>query len=421
MVEFAESEPISRKWASDIAAEDIWVLGRSGIRVGRCITWQDEILPNFADCKYLIVDMTTLGQGRVQKIPQYMRMELPRRILKRFRHGLRIVCILPEIQDNVHELRRMLFWCPKKFSIELTDPATTRKYFRFVLEDYVKNLKEWTMVLKPDRSMNALGIVRTNNDDLIAGEFEIEDHESVRSGRLVILPHLDDAASSINVLLKSFVKSSGSRPIPDWAKNLKPPGLDRIISQIKSEKEAFKKRHGELLEERDALQRWNLLLFSSGEELEGIVGDALAELGLENVRPGSGNVEDLVFDLEMGRYGAAVVEVKGKEHNMKRVDLRQAMEWAIRGDPKPAKPVVVSNTFRLDEYPESRGKRMDFAEFEEACKRIGICIIPTIVLYDLVCQKIGGAVINTELLRDLIASSSGAIRGWESVASFVDQ
>lgn len=417
MIDSVSGFPILKapSWTDGIDSKNTWVLGRSGVTAGRCIAWNEEHLHNFADCKCLIVDLTTLDPDTLDKLPPHIRTDLPPRIRERFDHGLVIICILPPIRDNPDQLNDMLFWSPEKFSVELTEPARTRTSQDFRLEEYIKKLGCWTMILKPDDGARIFGSVLTSNDDMIATELTPTYYGIDSSGRLVILPPLDDPDESIRVVLNILYEDEVTPDsIPDWVKDVEFPELDQIRNQIKTVKLEYEKTQQELKNKKGSFEKWNGLLFLNGKRLEHIVKDALIELGLSNVVPGNGDNEDLRFDLVIDKYKVATVEIKGKENGIKKDDLRQAMEWAFASGSKHTKPILVSNTFRLDVYPGSRNKRMNFNEFLDECECHNICIISTIMLYDLVRKKISGMDVDTDILISLIASSKGMINDWES-------
>lgn len=188
----------------DFDMNNVWVLGRDDIDVGKCIRWDAKELPNFLDCECLIVDLTTLDKETLSRIPLNIQDNLKKQLRGRFNHRLMIICILSPVGDYNPSLD-MLFWCPVSFSVEFVAPATNKYSYDFDLYDqYMYKVDKWNMVLKPQDSVKVHGCSRSANRDLIGAVFSNKYNKEETSGDLVVLPPLQDSASSIHSVMEFF-------------------------------------------------------------------------------------------------------------------------------------------------------------------------------------------------------------------------
>lgn len=387
----------------DFDMDDVWVLGRDDINAGECIRWDAKELPNLLDCECLIVDLTTLDKETLSNIPHHMREKMRKDIQDRFRHDLMIICILSTSGDY-NPSQDMLFWCPVRFSARSVPPATKILSDDFGLYyQYMTKVDQWNMVLKPEDSVGVSECATSTNNDLIGAVFTNKHHDI--SGDLVILPPLGDADASIHSVLE-FFNARKPDDLHAWVKKVKIPRAVDLQNDLTTLNKEYVKRKDELESEIRQLDKWLKLLYATGNELAAVVRDALELIGLENARLGIEKKADISFDLNIDKYESAMVEVKGVSKKIKLKDLSQARYWA--GDKH--KPVMVANIFRNKEYPKSRDERMNFTEYQDGCERFSICIIPSVLLFDLVCDKLAGKKMDAGDLIKSIATCSGVLK-----------
>lgn len=401
-----------------INPDDIWILGRTDIKSIKCISWDTTDLPNFDDCTLLIVDMTTFDTDTLSKIQPNIVTELCNQISQRFYNDLVIICILPSEHFKETIFDKMLFWSPIKFSIKYVKPSKFRNYRRFTLNEYMKELKECTMILEPKMRFNAAiypvgGEVLSRNGETFATDLYLDDNAVAH---MIVLPPLKNTDNSIITILKLLGILEQTISPPTWIDHVTFPSVDKIRKSIKEKEKILYdiKNNLQIMEnEKTELEKWFRLLYSTGDDLEHIVRDSFVLLGFNNVKLGENQKEDLSIELKTAKYKIAMVEVKGKKASINHDDIRQAVYWTLGENNEGVKSVLVANMFRLDEYPKSKKKRLMFRKFKNACKRSETCIIPTVVLFELVCNKLESKTIDIDLLKKAIASSNGMIENWE--------
>jgi len=206
---------------------------------------------------------------------------------------------------------------------------------------------------------------------------------------MIFLPKIDNIKDGINAILKSICNQNELPP--DW--------ISKIV--IGSEKEIFKKINSIekdiasqkeeiaiLAEEKNNLDEYKKLIFSSGKNLEEIVEKSFAFLGVNIIFPAEKNKEDRLF---VKSDASIPIEIRGKNSGLNEKDLNQLTSRFVD---KPISEIFktrglfVLNHFREIE-PSKRENPFNHNIVEKA-KAWQVCLISTNTIFELVKNKISG-------------------------------
>ena len=413
--------------------EQIWILGNEVGGADRCIKWDFKNASNFSDCDKLIVDMTTLTDTDLYFITWEKATEIFDQIKKRFESGGEIVCILQSKFEKTNSEKTIInnyFWCPLAFNFKkVTKGSKIEAVKDFEYNEYLAMVKNWEIEIENPKcklyptedafegtlvSVTSSAIY-TQSYAMIGGVFSVKGLLRPTSGKLVMLPPIEDSKEGINVILKSWERIT-STLLPDWIRNITIPNLPQIKKLIVDENQKIEKIQNTILnleKQKNELEKFRRLLYTDGVELEEIVMESLQKIGISSIRKGRDeNHEDMIFDFESKDSNLCVIEVKGMERNMKLAHIRQTLHWALdyQEKGKKAKPLLIANIFRLEDLTTSKTKREGFSEFEEFCSQYDICVLPTTILFDLVCKVLNGKKISVKKLELLILETKGVLR-----------
>lgn len=132
-----------------------------------------------------------------------------------------------------------------------------------------------------------------------------------------------------------------------------------------------------------------MLLYEKGKDaLEPVVRDVLRSLGARVEELAVEGIEDgLVFYGEL----AAVLEVKGRRHQVKQDDVRQVSQSAADAklrDGREYKPLIVANAY-AETHPDERGDPIA-PNAKTFAVNGGVAILTTVQLYDALRRSQAG-------------------------------
>jgi len=395
--------------------EPFWILGKSVSGI-TSINWIGDSLPSFANCKTLIVDLTTLSEQVLSAITPRRQIDLRDEINKRYKAGGDIICILQESKIGRRGQVGIgnYFWSPITFSIEKINPGTGIDSDPDCdFPKYLKKIKFWKLSITPQQKLDVLGKMFNLNNEVLGGLYCKD--KLLGFGKFLILPPQDDPSESLGILLESlniFEKT----PPPSWTENIQVPGeiqiktsIETIQSEIKKSEIAKKNEEKKL----DELIKYKKLLYSTDKELEHIVIDSLNLIGFSNAREGrSPEKEDALFDFNLNNFDMGVIEVKGKTKRAELADFRQTDDWAwdYRNEGKKVKAILIATCFRFEDITSSVEKRMSFEDHQEYIEQHKIAVLPTWTLFKLVEHKLAGNKIDIKKFEQVISTSNQVLK-----------
>lgn len=414
----------------------MWVLGNDVKGIDKSLSWHTTSFPSFSECDVLIVDTTTLNDPAIKSLTFDHAKNLFDEISKRLKTGFTIICIVSKTITGVtakdHSIITNYFWSPFVFRFdEIPISKSIKPISEFPFENYLKKIKELKIALKlnpylKDSCQSDYSIVRfvtdpvpfhsliQNNSNDIFGGIYYHVHDQIPSGDMIMLPPLESSEKSIQAILEE-IGVIDETPPPKWTDKIIVPGIDTINENIKQKIGKIRDIQNEitaLVSQKNDLDGFKKLLYSGDKELEQIVKESLSFLGISDIREGRNpGLEDLIFNFKFEKIDICVIEVKSSTKLIKLDDLRQADNWAwdYRNKGKKVKTLVIANIFRLEDIGSSKKLRMDFRTFEEFYQKHEICIIPTLVLFELIKSKLDGKGINRKKFENVINNSNSVL------------
>ncbi|MFD1562249.1 hypothetical protein ACFR99_01520 [Haloarchaeobius amylolyticus] len=180
--------------------------------------------------------------------------------------------------------------------------------------------------------------------------------------------------------------------VPDWTENYRLPRQKKIVEEYR-----------ELQDEYEQLERYQKLLYSTGEELEQVVLEAFEELGFETEpeisgrRDGLVRVDDTVF----------VLETHGTKNAIGINKVDQLNRWVREAedefsDDTRVEGLLVANAYR-QKPPEARDEGI-VGDPEDHLKSYGHKVLDTTDIYDAIAGKQRGNSSHGEIREELLKS-----------------
>ena len=423
---------------------NIWILGKI-IPGYPCYEWDDNNMPNLSDCDILII--ANSFYNKLKYINKSYAEKIFDQIRNRFCTGLKIIYVMEETIDcesielsyqtpslyspnPKYQYKKISnqFWSPIKFNIvKITPGKRIKRIHNGDYKQYLSKIKDWHLKLN---TMDLLKIKLTCYDDSTESVPRISEtklmtnnsNESLSCmlhvsdlryrGRLYLLPPIDNA---VELILESIAPDC-EEPVPDWVDGISLPKVTKIKKNIDDaiiERDLLDVKINKLNDDQNNILKFRKLLYTSGTNLEDIVKDSFEFLKLPNVKKNINNDgEDLLFDGNGGKYNQFAVEIKGVDGVLKNKDIRQALDWAMSYDDDncPTKAVIVANIHRRKPDPLRDIQRLKFENAEKRCQKNGVCIIPSIILFDWVKQKLDNKKSIFNNIINQITNTNGAIK-----------
>ena len=423
---------------------NIWILGKI-IPGYRCYEWGDDNMPNLSDCDILIIansfhnKLPHLDKSHIEKIFDQIR--------NRFYTGLKIIYVMEEtITCKSRELNppqigisfsnpkyvyppiSNQFWSPIRFNIAKITPGERINHVNNDdYKQYLLKIKNWYLKLnmmvplkmkttcydnsvQPVPNISNKKLMTNHSNELLSCKLYATDPKY--RGRLYLLPPIDNA---IELILESIAPDC-EEPVPDWVDDISLSGATKIKKNIDTTiiaRDLLDVEINTLNDDRNNILKFRKLLYASGTNLEHIVKDSFEFLELPNVKNSiHHDEEDLLFDGNGGKYDQFTVEIKGVDGVLKTKDIRQALDWAMSYDDDGChtKAVIVANIHRRKPNPLHDIRRLKFGNAEKRCQKNGVCIIPSIILFDWVRQKLDNKKPIFDSIINQITNTDGAIK-----------
>ena len=321
----------------------ILVIGSKGHpREVKCYDWIEmDKVPNIADQDAVIIDMTSLPGGILEKIISagsraYFEREYLVKLLAS--GGQVFVIAVPTAKVKIEYTTYDNYWW-SAFALEFERvKGDTVENVNNEFRRYFHNVKYWNFTMDFDR-------LDASTQDAINRCPGIAIHELAQTryrapigiqallpagGRFCFLPPPTEISTKTarDIILEDFFKIKTSEmPEPDWVKEIKVPGeneiekrIEKSLDRIKVEKEEIEKSKQEI----QSITRFRKLLYTEDEELEQIVRAAFREFGAKVIEPKEKNKEDGWIET---KFGKAVLEIKKATKSASRVHTRQLDNW----------------------------------------------------------------------------------------------
>ncbi len=219
------------------------------------------------------------------------------------------------------------------------------------------------------------------------------------SGGLTLLhyPPNGNLLEALNRVLRTFTTATVSNDTaPSWVSTVRLPAaedIDRGIQTIETEMDALTARLSDLRTERKRFEKWLPLLYATGEELELVVAEALALLGLDDVKRGPKSYWDLSFNYQGRSY---IVEVKGLTKGLGRREVfdldRHMDEYELKTGTAADKGVLIFCPFRNVPPTERDPQTWVAGDAITHAEPLGFSLMSTLTLFDLVSAHLTGGV-----------------------------
>jgi hypothetical protein len=359
---------------------------------------------------------------------------LHKQVLQIINSGRRVFALaVPRLTLQIPKNRfRQLYldtylWCPLVVETSSDEPGEVIRMVDSRLAEYTSQVRQWIFYFD-DKPRNVFPLERTGlapNQEFmqiakplfvnlsmlplgIRLQYAVVDASyrgpqtqiDAASGPIYLLHYPLDGNLHIalRALLREFLQLElVETEEPDWLDSVPPPrgnDLDRRIDALSAEIDERLQAKERLLEEKTDMQRWQRLLYATGDDLEAIVLDALDLLGLENVRPGLKGDHDIAAELD---GETLLFEVKGLTGSAGRKAVfaldRHREEFELKNPgTKVAKAILVANAFR-ELHPDLRdaeGRAVFPGDALDHAAPLEFALLDTRVLYRLVCDVLEG-------------------------------
>ena len=427
--------------------KEVWLIGSKNPNFDKSFTW-NESFPNLSDPDVLIMDFRSLHNSLDLNRLYNSKIE----IFNKFLNGGSLIFLIPDDFGNI--IRPISFCSPIVF--QLTESYTKKIHIKETSNfgSYLEKNKESNFIIPYFEINNSLrGIMATNqisqeitdilnkvhggfiknNPISIGKEILATDNSNNtislclwlhidgfwKSGNLILLPITNTISNEegVDILLEIFGKKSIVEYIPEWTSNVKIPGTDNIVNQIKdlsSKKLKLENDIKKAEKKKFELENYYRLLTAKGDILDNTVFRAFNLMGFKEIRKERPkNLEDGIFDFKFVKeYELGVIEIKGSDTRTSLSNMTQCNKWVddYFEMKKTVKGIFVPNQFRLNEYPKNKPDRIHFEPNElQYSNSKDLCIIPCCVLFDTVWKILDGKKADRKKIEEQIRSTKGVL------------
>jgi hypothetical protein len=349
------------------------VVGSSGHAHVTCVAWPDLNSVNLKDFDAVVVDVTSLDDKTITKLPRYgffnnVRTELSQLLGS----GGIIIALTPErraVKQN-DDWRDNWEWCPFEIGTQ-PEAGDTIEMKRAPFERYLSKLKRWTFYFFIPKAAltteltEVFGPIYTTNYQLVieayavnrygkalAGEVPLLTSSNGRGykyGTVTVLPFIAglEQKEAINLILEDLIGKPQQSLPPDWVGQIPMPFIDALNAEITQKNAIIDSLRVEIaaIEQRFAeIERWKKLVYATGRELEQIFEEAVIKLGART-RP-AGAEEEFILE---HKGQAATVECKGVGKSISLEHVRQADSHVLKfieTENRDGKGILLGNAWR---------------------------------------------------------------------------
>ena len=436
--------------------ERMLILGCTAFNGFDSVEWGGQDVPNIPDYDLVIVSVPHITEDFLKSVDGQYLKDLRKAFVQLLDSGGKIVVLVsptfgvkrptkyPEYISNTK-------WCPIRY--ETTDEAgksILRK--KDAYGSYLNKMSEWSFFLTiphgclSDEITNFYGskyhtqykvplepYLENRYGRILSGHFHVEvrkerEHSNdfgaswtsypespdIKTGIIVLLPLIDRVSpeEALAEIIQEEVGHSLKLPEPDWAQNIKMPGVPELVHQVMESK----KRIGEENMKVDSLEQqisdicsFRRLLFGTGNDLEEIVKRSLENLGAK-VSPSKYSQEEYILEFNGQEY---LMEVKGVVKSISLTHIRQLNDYLLKYQEdtgKECKGILFGNSWR-NTPPEMRGTE-DKQEFpDNVIKRAeqwGISLVSSRAFFEAFVKALETPKLSNDLLVKITSSSGQA-------------
>jgi len=409
------------------------VVGSTGHQFVTSIGWDLLETTNIVDYHKIVVDMSTLDVLGLESKGLYDVEKLQLAFARFLASGGVLVVIGDCRQHSVGSRANSWEWGPL-IVWSKQESGDTVQQLGNSFKKYLDNLAHWTWYYENDPSLTTIGsneyrrqaaAVTTEITPIVVNRYggklalrvniltKIESKARWENqGVAVLLPRMEmlDQRSAVSLVLEDLLGRPQITPVPDWVDAIQIPTsasiqvkIDTLLSQI----ETMQAECAELVVERDKLDRYKKLLYSSGFEFEDIVAECLEKLG-GVVSEARYSDEEFVLEYEGVVY---VVECKGVAKSISLTHLRQLDGYVLAYEEKeerPGKGLLFGNAWRdLPPVQRDTNDRPVFpTNVKTRAEERNIALISSVQFFEAFSAFLDGSVTGHQVLA-LITSARG--------------
>lgn len=377
------------------------------------VHWSEINLCNFVDYDLAILIVRDLEAGAMS-LNSNMLSQMNSQLKRLLESGGQLIVVTPglyhfsirqsarnavAVKANIQGILPIVV----SFQAEAGDTITRKSDVPFV--GYLRRIKRWEFWASISGQGSTYSAYLSNREGkVLAGFFAVGDIG------LVILPDVPELTTEEIALemLAELGFGEPEVPAPDWAATIPVPGLgdiDTAISECRLEISKANERLDDLGKDREKLDRYRKLLYSSGDDLENVVADILQKLGATNLDERHG-VEDLL--VKVGEE-TCVVEVTGTGGALKLLKVRQLLDHAMiveeQTEERP-KAILVANPLKTVP-PDMRdgSKTPEFPpNIVTRAEETKIALVSSRWLFEKFCEFLDGKIEGAAILDEILQS-----------------
>ncbi len=175
-------------------------------------------------------------------------------------------------------------------------------------------------------------------------------------GEITLLPMISNIneREAVKIILEELIEEPQKTLPPTWAEKIPVPGVREKAKEVKRITEDINRKNKNIEDinaEIEKLNEYKKLIYSSGKELEEIVGNCFEKLG-GTISPAQYSEEEFVLTYKGNEY---LVEVKGNGKSISLDDVRQLNDYLLKYEQDkgaPCRGILFGNAWRntpLDE------------------------------------------------------------------------
>lgn len=272
-----------------------------------------------------------------------------------------------------------------------------------VWNSYLNSSLEWKITFTSLPSFEPLakiGVRGRPGDELVAAE------KAMGLGHIVLLPFPRDK-ESLEILLQCIANKLDGPAIPEWVSNFKMQDViekEKTISELEIKIEQIKN-------EIQGLNRFQKLLYETGDELENVVFAGLKLLGFKVDKPSVKSDADLIIEFSNGVKG--ICEITGTEQTIQKRKATQLSGWVHEHRTHDiCKGILIINPYRFEDPSERYNRAATDLVSPHAikeCESNEHVLIDSLTLFEIIQDFLQGSSKDVYALEQHILETTGIL------------